>query len=303
MTTLGICDGHDGYLRRLGFAEPPRPTTEALFALQRAHLERIPYENVDIQLGRPPGIDPALSVRRFADGRGGYCFHLNGAFALLLESLGYDVTRHRAGVLGPADRDRHDVSGDHLALTVRVDGEEYFVDAGLGDGPYEPLPLRAGTHRQGAFTYGLAPLEGDEPGWRYLNDAGPCPVVNFLAAPAATADFEATHERLSTSEDSGFVRTFAMLRRDAHGIDTLRGRVLSRIDPVKGASERILDTPGEFWSVVGGLFERALDDLTQEDREALWDRVGRAHAAWLATRDTDRSADRDSAEADAEAGV
>ncbi|WP_406184004.1 arylamine N-acetyltransferase [Streptomyces sp. NBC_01006] len=274
----------DGYLRRLGFTQPPRPTAEALFALQRAHVERIPYENLGIQLGRPPGIDPELSVRRFAAGRGGYCFHLNGAFALLLEGLGFAVTRHLAGVLGPADRERLDVNGDHLALTVRVDGAEYFVDAGLGDGPYEPLPLRAGTHRQGKFTYGLGPLDGDRPGWRYVNDAGPFPVVNVLSAPAVTADFEATHVRLSTAPDSGFVRTLALLRRDAHGIDALRGRVLSRTEPAKRTTERILDTPGEFWAVVGGLFERKLDDLTAADRTALWDRVCAAHETWLATR-------------------
>ncbi|MET9885999.1 arylamine N-acetyltransferase [Streptomyces sp. NPDC006430] len=275
---------YDGYLRRLGFPRPPQPTVDALFALQRAHLERIPYENIDIQLGRPPGIDPELSVRRFAAGRGGYCFHLNGAFALLLEVLGYEVTRHVAGVLGPADRERRDVSGDHLALTVRVGGEEFFVDVGLGDGPHEPLPLRVGTHRQGGFTYGLARLEGEETGWRYLNEKGPCPAVNIRSAPATTGDFEATHQRLSTAQDSGFVRTLALLRRDADGVDTLRGRVLSRIDPVKGTTERILDTPGEFWAVTGGLFERDLDDLTPADRATLWDRVCEAHRTWLAGR-------------------
>ncbi|MEV4193261.1 arylamine N-acetyltransferase family protein [Streptomyces toxytricini] len=294
--TSGICTGPagdgggapaediGGYLRRLGFVRPPRPTAETLFALQRAHLERVPYENIDIQLGRPPGIDPALSARRFAAGHGGYCFHLNGAFALLLEELGFDVTRHVAGVLGAADRERRDVSGDHLALTVRVDGGEFFVDAGLGDGPHEPLPLRAGTHRQGAFAYGLEPLGGDAPGWRYTNEAAPCPVVNFLSAPASTADFEAVHARLSTAEDSGFVRTFAMLRRDADGVDALRGRVLHRIDPVKGNTERVLETPDAFWSVVGGVFGRDLDGLTGEDRAALWERVDRAHEAWLASR-------------------
>ncbi|GHE65508.1 arylamine N-acetyltransferase [Streptomyces vinaceus] len=274
----------EGYLRRLGFARPPRPTAEALFALQRAHVERVPYENLDIQLGRPPGIDPELSARRIAAGRGGYCFHLNGAFALLLEHLGFDVTRHLAGVLVAAERERLDVNGDHLALTVRAGGEEYFVDAGLGDGPYEPLPLRAGTHRQGEFTYGLGPLEGELPGWRYVYDEGPCPVVNILSAPARTADFETTHRRLSTAPDSGFVRTLALLRRDAHGTDALRGRVLTRTEPGKPTTERILNTPGEFWAVVGGVFRRELDDLSPADRAGLWDRVCAAHASWLAAR-------------------
>ncbi|MEU8843222.1 arylamine N-acetyltransferase [Streptomyces roseus] len=275
----------DGYLRRLGFGRPPRPTIEALFALQRAHVERVPYENLGIQLGRPPGIDPELSVRRIAAGRGGYCFHLNGAFAVLLEGLGFDVTRHLAGVIGRDERERRDVNGDHLALTVRAGGEEFFVDTGLGDGPYEPLPLRAGTYRQGEFTYELHPLGGDLPGWRYVYEAGPFPVVNMLAAPAAApADFEATHVRLSTAQDSGFVRTLALLRRDAHGIDALRGRVLSRTEPGKGTTERVLDTPGEFWAVVGGVFGRELDDLSPADRTALWERVCTAHESWLAAR-------------------
>ncbi|MFD9333592.1 arylamine N-acetyltransferase [Streptomyces sp. NPDC060028] len=271
-----------GYLRRLGFAEPPRPTAEALFALQRAHLERIPYENLDIQLGRPPGIDPELSVRRIAAGRGGYCLHLNGAFSVLLRALGYDVTRHFAAVHLAAERERRDATGDHLALTVRVDGAAYMVDTGLGDGPHEPLPLRAGTYRQGAFTYRLEELGGPVAGWRYVNDAGSAPVMNFHAGPADMAEFEAEHLRMSTSAESGFVRTLALLRRDERGVDALRGRVLSRLDPVRGTSERELESPGEFFRVIEAVFGRRLDDLTAADRGALWARVGRAHEAWLA---------------------
>ncbi|MBT2403408.1 MULTISPECIES: arylamine N-acetyltransferase [unclassified Streptomyces] len=276
-----------GYLRRLGITEPDAPSAEGLFALQRAHLERVPYENLDIQLGRPPGIDPEVSVRRLAAGRGGYCYHLNGAFALLLGALGYEVTRHVGGVHSAAERDRRDVNGDHLALTVRVGGQAYFVDAGLGDGPHEPLPLRAGTYPRGGSTYRMEELAGAEPGWTYINDDGSAPVMNFHSAPAgpaAEAVFAREHSRMSTAEDSGFVRTFAVMRRDAEGIDVLRGRVLSRIDPVKGTGERELATPGEFFEVLEGVFGRRLDDVTPADRAALWARVGRAHEAWLASR-------------------
>ncbi|WP_327254286.1 arylamine N-acetyltransferase family protein [Streptomyces sp. NBC_01244] len=281
------------YLRRLGIEEPGAPSVEGLFALQRAHLERVPYENVDIQLGRAPGIDPELTARRFAAGRGGYCFHLNGAFAALLDHLGYEVTRHVGGVYmeSQAEDAVRGVSGDHLALTVRVPGAAadgtrvYYVDAGLGDGPYEPLPLREGSHRQGAFAYSLERLPGT--GWLYRNPGSSAPLANFRAepaGPAAAAAFEAEHVRLSTSEDSGFVRTFAALRRDADGIDTLRGRVLSRIDPVHGNTERVLDGPEEFYTVLEGVFGRALDDLTPTDRAALWTRVARAHDSWAAAR-------------------
>ncbi|KOU55613.1 hypothetical protein ADK55_13675 [Streptomyces sp. WM4235] len=273
------------YLRRLG-VDPAAPSVEGLFALQRAHLERVPYENIDIQLGRPPGIDPALSVRRLAAGLGGYCFHLNGAFSTLLEALGYDVTRHVGGVY--KEPDARGVNGDHLALVVRVDGAAFFVDAGLGDGPHDPLPLRAGTFERGHFRYALeplVPLDGEGPGWTYRNPDGPFPVMNFRSAPATMADFEAEHLRLSTAQDSGFVRTFAMLRRDAHGIDALRGRVLSRIDPLAGTTDRELHTPEEFFDVLTGVFGRSLDELSARDRADLWERVDRAHETWRESRE------------------
>lgn len=280
------------YLRRLGIEEPGAPSVEGLFALQRAHLERVPYENVDIQLGRAPGIDPELSARRFAAGRGGYCFHLNGAFAALLDHLGYEVTRHVGGVYKESQSEdaQRGVSGDHMALTVRVPGATggdhvFYVDTGLGDGPYEPLPLREGSYRQGGFTYSLERLPAT--GWLYRNPGSSAPLANFRAepaGPAAAAGFEAEHVRLSTSEDSGFVRTFAALRRDTDGIDILRGRVLSRIDPVKGNTERVLDGPEEFYAALEGVFGRALDDLTPTDRTALWTRVNRAHESWAAAR-------------------
>ncbi|OKK18511.1 hypothetical protein AMK16_19710 [Streptomyces sp. CB00455] len=275
-----------GYLERLGTTDPGSPCAEGLFALHRAHLERVPYENIDIQLGRPPGIDPALSARRFAAGRGGYCYHLNGAFALLLESLGYEVTRHTGGVnADPAERG---VNGGHLTLTVRVDGAAYFVDAGLGDGPHEPLPLREGVYaRGGGARYvleRLEPLDGEGPGWTYRNPGGPMPRMNFRDAVATMSGFEGMHRWLSTGADSPFVRTLALLRRDARGIDVLRGRVLSRIEPAKGTSERELADRDELFEVIATVFGRRLDDLTPVDRAALWARVCATHEDWLASR-------------------
>ncbi|WP_405831345.1 arylamine N-acetyltransferase [Streptomyces sp. NBC_00105] len=161
-----ISDIFDGYLRRLGVIDPGAPSVEGLFALQRAHLERIAYDNIDIQLGRPPGIDPELSARRFAAGRGGYCFHLNGGLALLLETLGYEVTRHIGGVCD--DAASREVGGGHLTLTVRVDGTAYWVDAGLGDGPYEPLPLREGRTSRAACGTGWSGWSR----WRAREKAG-----------------------------------------------------------------------------------------------------------------------------------
>ena len=79
------------YLNRLGVGAE-RPSAEALARLNRAHVERIPYETFWIHLAQGWGIDPAESKRRVATTRrGGYCYQLNGAFRTLLTSLGYGV--------------------------------------------------------------------------------------------------------------------------------------------------------------------------------------------------------------------
>jgi hypothetical protein len=105
------------YLRRLGLdAEPP--SVEALQRLHRRQVERIPYETMWIHSGEAWGITCADSAARVAlEGRGGYCYHLNGALSLLLESLGYEVTRHVGGVHGPDGPDESS-RANHLVLTV-----------------------------------------------------------------------------------------------------------------------------------------------------------------------------------------
>ena len=103
-------------------------------------------------------------------GRGGYCFHLNGAFSALLGSLGFDVTRHVGGVQRAADPAPVGAVGNHMALTVRTADGPWLVDVGLADGPHEPLPLRAGRYRQGPFEYGLAPSAVVPGGWRFEHD-------------------------------------------------------------------------------------------------------------------------------------
>src|SRR5262245_16729424 len=86
------------YLDRLGVDASP-PSFEALRALHRRQVESIPYETLWIHSGEHWDVDPHESARRIAlDGRGGYCYHLNGALAEVLRSLGYRVDRHVGSV-------------------------------------------------------------------------------------------------------------------------------------------------------------------------------------------------------------
>jgi N-hydroxyarylamine O-acetyltransferase len=283
-------DDLDAYLRRLSVGHEP-PSASALIRLHRAQVERVPYETAWIHMGELWSVDPVASARRIAhEGRGGYCFHLNGALSQVLGALGYDVRLHIGGVYGPGGRGEARM-GDHLVLTVHGlptddnPGGEWYVDAGLGDALHEPMPLADGSADQGPFRYDLASVGGDLDGWDMTHDPkGSFTGMVFGSAPAAIDDFTAMNQHLSTSPESGFVRTITFQRRDAAGADVLRGLVLRRIEH-EVVAERTLDTRADWFAAAADLFgldlRRAGDDTALS---ALWQRVRATHDAWLATQ-------------------
>src|SRR5436305_7150802 len=113
------------YLERIVHAGPVAPDVATLKALHRAHLTAIPYENLDVQLGRPLTTDPAAAydkiVRR---GRGGWCYEMNGLFGAMLEEIGFSVTR----MAGAANRELLGdvVIGNHLVLGVEIEGATWI---------------------------------------------------------------------------------------------------------------------------------------------------------------------------------
>ena len=81
------------YLHRIRYHRPLDPSSVTLRALHRAHLHTVPFENLDIHLGRPIALDEtALFDKIVARRRGGFCYELNGLFAVLLRILGFTVT-------------------------------------------------------------------------------------------------------------------------------------------------------------------------------------------------------------------
>jgi N-hydroxyarylamine O-acetyltransferase len=272
------------YLARLGVAHTGPPSVEGLRALHRAHVERVPYENLEIQLGRPTSVSGLESALRIAGGRGGYCYHLNGAFALLLSALGYGVRRHRGGVQGRGEPRPVGATGNHLALTVHglpnrasPDGM-WFVDVGLGDGLHEPLPLRTGEFADGPFRFGLAPSTVEFLGWRFTHDrSGSFEGMDFRADLATEAEFADRHEWLSTAEASPFVQVATAQRRDAGGVDLLRGRVYRRLPDGTG---RELGSMAEWFALLADVFGLTLPDVAAAERQALWRRISAAHEAW-----------------------
>jgi N-hydroxyarylamine O-acetyltransferase len=129
------------YLRRIDYRGSLSPEIDLLRSLHRAHLFAVPFENLDIHLGREIVCDESRILRKIVnEKRGGFCYELNGAFAALLRALGFRVTllscrvARQDGSYGP--------EFDHL--TLRVDLEEpWLADVGFGDCFLEPLLLQS----------------------------------------------------------------------------------------------------------------------------------------------------------------
>ena len=126
------------YLARIAYDGPLEPNEETLAGLHRAHMRTVPFENLDLHIGRENLIDAGRnSTKIVRDRRGGWCFELNGTFARLLEALGFAVTRYSAAVVLSEPG-----SPDFAHLTLRVDLDRpYLADVGFGDSFTAPLLL------------------------------------------------------------------------------------------------------------------------------------------------------------------
>jgi arylamine N-acetyltransferase len=281
-----------GYLRRLGVEHPGTPSVAGLTMLHRAQVERVAYTTVDIQRGRPPSIDPEeCAARLVATGRGGYCFHLNGAFSALLGALGFAVRRHRGGVWHSPDQVPLEPYPNHLALTVHDlpttanPGGAWLIDAGLGDALWEPMALRSGSVEQGGFQYRVSPSPILAGGWRFQHDPrGSFAGMDFAPDVAAPDAFAVAHADLSTSPTSGFVTSLVAQRRHAKGYEKLVSLSLMRTT-VAGTTTQSLTGPDELRAVLADEFALPLDDFEPDEWELVYRRARAAQDEYERKRD------------------
>src|SRR5213080_1415596 len=136
----------DAYLKRMGYAGPLKPNSNLLRDLHRAHLFAVPFENLDIAFGREIICDEDAFLRKIIERhRGGFCYELNGAFAALLRSLGFQVSLLSARV----PREDGSLSPEFDHLTLRIDLEEpWLADVGFGDSFVDPLLLKPNLEQE-----------------------------------------------------------------------------------------------------------------------------------------------------------
>ena len=235
------------YLERIGYSGPVAPNADTLREIHRAHLFAVPFENLDIGWGREIRLDEEAIVRKIVDRRrGGFCYELNGAFAVLLRALGFRVTLLSARV--PCADGSYGPEFDHLTLWVDLN-EPWLADVGFGDGFVDPLRLQVGLEQEERGTCFRIVEEGEslrlerraaDAGWRteYLFDLEPHRLEEF-------ADMCRYHQ---TSAQSPFTRKRVCSRATPNGRITLSE--MKQITTCNGRREELLLKSDEEWRTV-----------------------------------------------------
>ena len=209
----------DRYFQRIDYRGPAAPTLETLNALHQAHLLAVPFENLDIHLGRAIVLDEGAFYNKIVERRrGGFCYELNGLFAALLRALGFRVTLLSAGVahadggFGP--------EFDHLLLAVDLQ-ERWLADVGFGDSFLEPLRLVIGKQLQGERTYRADWNDEHYILLRQEAGAGEEPMYRFTLEPHRLSDFTGMCRYQQSSPQSHFTQHRICTRTTPRGQVTL----------------------------------------------------------------------------------
>lgn len=217
------------YLGRIGVTRPSAADLGSLAAIQWAHVTTIPFENLDILLGRRIALDlPSIVAKLVRGGRGGYCFEHNALLAAVLEGLGYGVTRLAARVrwlaTGPSPR-------THMLLGVDVAREgRFLVDVGFGGTcPTAPIPLAAGAEATLHHDRYRLCAEGDGLLLQLASgDGGWADMYWFTLEPHAAIDYEVANHFTSTHPASRFLAGPIAALTTAEGRVTVRGNEFVR---------------------------------------------------------------------------
>jgi N-hydroxyarylamine O-acetyltransferase len=193
---------HD-YLKRINYQGSLEPTLQTLQALHEAHMLAVPFENLDIHLGRKILLDEeSLWQKIIEQGRGGFCYELNGLFVWLLRTLGFQVDLLSAGVAHPSGGFGPEF--DHLTLLVHL-AEDWLADVGFGDSFRHPLRMQPSCTQ--AQEWGSYRLEREQEYWiLQTRDEAWKPAYRFTLQPHTLTDFTEMCHYQQTSPASHFTQ-------------------------------------------------------------------------------------------------
>lgn len=261
----------EAYLGRIGQRGPVAADDATLVRLHRAHVAKIPFENLDVVLGRSIAVDlAAVQEKLVYRRRGGYCFEQNLLFAAVLQRIGFQVKRILARTGDPLEDAR---ARSHLVLQVNGDGGPWLADVGFGSGLLEPISLAEGFARQqGKWTNRL--VRGIDAEWRLQESTDGSTFktrYTFGERPDYPIDIAVANYYISTNPRSPFIRQIVIIRKDDSSVRSLIGREFS-IEFAGGSTEKRQVADSELEAILSEEFHINL--AHDRERQALLNAMG-----------------------------
>jgi N-hydroxyarylamine O-acetyltransferase len=212
------------YLSRIGFEGDPSPDFETLKRMMRRQLFTVPFENLDVQAGRVPSLAPEAMYAKIVERRrGGYCYEVNGLFAMALEALGIPHRFVAARPMTYAVRRPK----THVAIIAAVDGAEWLCDLGYGSfGIREPIDLRWLDRelKQDYDTFRLTMASERDYLLQSLVDGEWKKLYEFNLCPQEMVDFEPANWLNATHPDTIFTQGLIVVLQHPSGKLVLNGK-------------------------------------------------------------------------------
>ena len=246
----------DAYFARLGYTGPREPTLATLRALQLAHLSAIPFENLDVLLGRGIRIDlAAVEDKLVRQRRGGYCFEQNTLFSAVLCALGFEVTPLLARVrwgIPPAQR----TPLTHMILRVTLDGRPWLADAGFG-GVAATAPLALDTTAGQTTPHDLRRLVREDRTLTHqlFTADGWTDVYTFTLDDPAPVDFELGNWYSCTHPQGHFLNNLIVTRVAGDRRLALFNREFSIRHPDGRVEKEPVDSPARLLTLLAEHFD------------------------------------------------
>ena len=213
----------DAYFGRLAVPRPHTADAVNLHVLHRAHQMTVPFENLSIHLGEPIVLAEHDLIHKIVHRRrGGFCYELNGAMAILLETMGAQVRRVAARVYGEG---RAGPPFDHMALVVHATDASgpWLIDVGFGSHSVYPL-LYGSRHEQDDPAGRFLLVDTEDGDVDVLKDGKP--QYRIEPRERSLADFAPTCWWQATSPASHFTRSTICSRLTKDGRVSISGRTL-----------------------------------------------------------------------------
>lgn len=240
------------YFDRIGFNGDAKADIATVSGMMRCQLFSVPFENIDVQAGKVISLDPEEIVDKIiARKRGGYCFEVNGLFAMALGALGvpYQLVAARP-MMYPVRKPR-----THMAIVVQADGREWLCDLGFGSyGIRAPMPLDfLDTEiKQDFDTFMLSKANHREYLLQARVEGKWADQYAFDLSPQEWIDFAPANYLSSTHPDSIFVQKLVVVLHNHRGRISLTGDTLKTV--VEGQLEKQQIKPEEKAAVLNCRF-------------------------------------------------